>query len=107
MSQQLSSKTGTRIGTASVPAAATAVRLVRLVGEDMREYEAMECASGARGISLLFRQAFASSGDYGLADLLDDGGNIVGEIDLDRRSFQLVKKRLGCRWIRAEELAYA
>lgn len=80
----------------TVPDVATSIRLVRPVGDYLREYEAMEAIGGSISIRRLLRQQMVRPGDYGLADLLDDNGDIVGEVELDRASFRRVKSRL--RW---------
>lgn len=82
----------------AIPETATAIRLVRPVGDDLREYEAMGCESGARGIrSLLRRCLVRGGGDYGLADFLDDNGDIVGELDLSHEEFRRLVRKLRCR----------
>lgn len=81
-----------------VPETATAIRLVRPVGDDLREYAAMECKSGAAGIDQLLRQCLVQGvGDYGLADFLNDNNDIVGEVDLSRDEFRRLVRKLKCR----------
>ena len=91
------------VSASEVPDTVVAIRLVRPIDNDLRAYQVMEAEDGAAAIRRVFRVAHAAHGDYGMADLIDADDVIVGEVELDRRSFQLVKRRIGARVAPSDE----
>jgi hypothetical protein len=89
-----------------VPDEATGMRLVRPVGDDLREYQAMFTEGGAPVIRMTLQRCFipvSQEGTYGLIDLLDDDHMIVGEIGIDDAEyFQRLRRKLKCRVVDPE-----
>lgn len=87
------------------PEGTEGLRLVRMVGDDLRTFECMFFERGAAGIAWFLNRWFihgdriVSEGeDYGLADVIgNEGWTILDEIPLDREGFQRARVKLGCR----------
>lgn len=90
---------------ATVPSTARAVRLHRIVGNDLIACEAIAFDAGADGIDTVLRRAAISGrvemegkiADH-FADLLDADGDIVATVALDARSYRALKTR----WMRTK-----
>lgn len=87
------------------PEEAVGFRLVRVVepGERLRAYESFRWPNGRVGMSqflaqlMLGAEGFATD-DYALADVLDDGHNIVAEFGIaDAASFRRLQSKLRAR----------
>ena len=83
-----------------VPKNVTGIRLVRKVVEELRVYEAVYFTRGCVGVCTTLRQCMVWDKDpeteYGLADLIDEQGDIVDEVPLDRERFQTLRRKLRC-----------
>lgn len=87
------------------PEGTEGLRLVRIVGDELRTFECIVFERGPAGIARFLNRWFIhgdhipDQGDeYGQADVMGkDGWSILDEIPLDREGFQRARVKLGCR----------
>lgn len=87
------------------PPGTEGIRLCRIVRDDLRLYEVMLFESGASGIAWFLNRWFIhgdsidDEGAYGQIDVMgDDGWVILDDIGIaDRRAFQRLRVKLGCK----------
>ena len=81
-----------------LPEGTVAIRPVRLVDGDLRYYTAISFQGDANaGCDLAFRQAFFRLGSYGVIDFLDEEGNILDDIPVEKWSFRKFLKKHKCK----------
>src|SRR5690348_3987750 len=90
-----------------LPNDACGLRLCKIVGDDLRLCEAVKFTRGRAAVDTVLRRA-AISGDVEIepsgelldffADVLDENGDMVGNVALDRRSFNALKNH----WMRCK-----
>jgi hypothetical protein len=88
-----------------LPTEAVGLQIGRLKGDDLVMCEAMRFPNGRAGVELVLRRAAISGRveiegeiEDHLADVLDDNGDIIATVALDRRSYSAIKNR----WMRCK-----